>query len=100
MGRDYCVYIMTDEFRTLYIGFTGDLTVRVQQHKQKAKEGFTKRYGLTKLAYYESFGEPERAIGREKELKGWKRERKIALVRSVNPQWKDLAEDWYGTEFS
>ena len=100
MGRDYCVYIMTNEFRTLYVGVSGNLTVRVQQHKQKVKEGFTRRYGLTRLAYYESFGDVTRAIEREKQLKGWKRYKKIALIQSTNPEWEDLAEDWYGRDVS
>ena len=95
MGQDYCVYIMANEFRALYIGVTGDLTGRVSEHKQKLTPGFTSRYGLDKLVYYEVYGRPVPAIEREKQLKGWRRSRKATLIEGMNPTWEDLAKDWY-----
>ena len=78
----------------LYIGVTGDIRRRAWQHKNKLVAGFTKRYNLTQLAYYETFYYPDAAIAREKELKGWCRSKKIALINSTNPKWEDLARDW------
>ena len=89
------VYIMTNRSRTLYIGVTSDLERRVHQHKQKEIAGFTKRYNMTQLAYYEEIPSIRDAITREKQLKGWLRSRKIALIESMNPQWRDLSEEWY-----
>ncbi|MCB1059891.1 MAG: GIY-YIG nuclease family protein [Calditrichaeota bacterium] len=82
----------------LYIGMTSKLEKRVFEHKQKLIEGFTKRYNLTKLVYFESTDSVHWAIGREKQLKGWLRKRKIELIESVNPEWKDLAADWFAPE--
>ncbi len=95
--KRFFVYIMTNGPRrhVLYIGMTGDLAHRVFEHKHKVVPGFTSRYNLTKLVYYEMFFYPDAAIAREKELKGWLRKRKIALIEGVNPQWRDLAERWY-----
>ena len=87
MGRDYFVYMMASKTRTLYIGITNNLARRVWEHKQKETPGFTKRYDVTMLVYYESFGDVTVAIGREKELKAWRREKKVALLESVNPKW-------------
>jgi len=78
----------------LYAGITGDLRYRVWQHKNKLVPGFTSRYNLTCLVYYELFYYPDAAIAREKEIKGWRRENKIKLISSMNPKWDDLAEDW------
>ncbi len=89
------VYIMTNRSRTLYIGVTSNLEQRVHQHKQKEVPGFTARYNMTRLAYYEEIPSIRDAIAREKQLKGWRRSRKIELIESVNPQWRDLSEDWY-----
>ena len=100
MGRDYFVYMMASKTRTLYIGITNNLERRVWEHKQKETPGFTKRYDVTMLVYYESFGDVTVAIGREKELKAWRREKKVALLESVNPTWQDLAADWHDTDFS
>ena len=77
---------------------TSKLEKRVFEHKQKLIEGFTKRYNLTKLVYFESTDSVHWAIGREKQLKGWLRKRKIELIESVNPEWKDLAADWFAPE--
>ena len=78
----------------LYVGITGDLRRRVWQHKKKLVQGFTSRYNLTQLVYYEQFVYPDAAINREKEIKGWRRSKKIALITSINPGWEDLAKDW------
>ena len=94
--KQYYVYIMTNKKRgTLYTGFSGDLEQRVSQHKQKLVPGFTKRYNLTRLVYYDSTTDVYAAMQREKEIKGWRREKKIALIESMNPDWKDLSEGWY-----
>ena len=89
--RGYYVYIMTNGVRTLYIGVTNDLTRRVYEHKHKLIDGFTKKYNITFLVYYETTNNVEAAIAREKQLKGWKRDKKIALIEASNPQWKDLS---------
>ena len=81
----YYVYIMTNPSRTLYTGVTNDLVQRVDQHKRKVLEGFTKRYDLTMMVFYEETPDVHVAIGREKQIKGWLRARKIALIESMNP---------------
>jgi len=91
----YYVYIMTNRSGTLYTGMTNDLRRRVWEHKQKLIEGFTKRYNITRLVYYEESGDVNAAIAREKQIKGWLRRKKIALVESLNPGWTDLSEGWY-----
>ena len=93
--REYYVYIMTNGTRTLYIGVTNDLQRRVYEHKQKLIEGFTKKYNITYLVYYETTSDVVTARAREKQLKGWRRDRKVALIEVSNPQWKDLALQWY-----
>jgi putative endonuclease len=95
-GRFYrfWVYIMASRTGTLYIGVTGYAGTRVGQHKSGAIEGFTKKYGCDRLVYYEIYDEAARALGREKQLKGWRREKKIALIERMNPRWEDLAEHW------
>jgi putative endonuclease len=89
----YFVYILSNASRTLYIGVTNDLVRRVYEHKQKQTPGFTARYNVTQLVYYEQAAHPQVAIAREKELKGWRRSRKLALVSEANPTWRDLSED-------
>jgi putative endonuclease len=93
--KKYYVYIMNSPSGTLYTGITNNLERRVMEHKQKLVEGFTKKYNVTRLAYYEEGTDVNAAIAREKEIKGWRRSKKIALIKSLNPTWKDLAEDWY-----
>jgi len=78
----------------LYIGITGDLVRRVWEHKNKVTPGFSSRYNLTRLVYYEAFFYPDAAIAREREIKGWRREKKLKLIESMNPRWEDLAKDW------
>jgi len=91
------VYMMTNiNNTTVYIGVTSDLQRRVYQHKHKSKQGFTSQYNLDKLVYYETTNSIKAAIEREKQLKGWRRDRKEQLVNSINPTWSDLAKDWYG----
>ena len=85
---------MTNERPTLYIGFTSDLYKRVHQHKMRTHEGFTKKYNLTKLVYYEIFDSIEPALNREKRLKKWNRSWKLDLIGQVNPTMRDLSEDW------
>ena len=92
--RQYYVYIMTNATRTLYVGVTNDLERRVYQHKQKLIDGFTKKYNLTWLAYYEQTSDVRSAIAREKEIKGWRRSKKVELIESFNPRWRDLSQDW------
>lgn len=93
MGQ-YYVYIMSSWTRTLYTGVTNDLTRRVGQHKQLAGSSFASKYHATRLTYFESTSRVQDAIAREKEIKGWRREKKIKLVESLNPDWDDLSEGW------
>ena len=97
MPKRFSVYIMTTGPRrhVLYIGITGNLLRRVFEHKNNLTPGFTSRYGLTHLVYYETFVYPDAAIARENQLKRWLRRRKIELVESSNPHWHDLAKHWY-----
>jgi putative endonuclease len=91
----YFVYIMTNRSRTLYIGVTNNLVRRVREHKTGTGSGFTAKYKLDRLVYFERFECIQNAIEREKRIKGWLRIKKIALVVSKNPSWKDLSEEWY-----
>jgi len=91
----YCVYIMGSSSGTLYIGFSGNLHKRVFQHKYHHFAGFTDNYDVTRLLYWESYDDVHKAIARETQLKGWRREKKIALITRQNPHWIDLAGDWY-----
>ena len=89
------VYILTNRSKTLYVGVTSNLERRIQQHKSGSVEGsFTRRYRLDRLVYYEQFQTITAAIDREKQMKGWLRVKKIALIVSVNPEWKDLSVEW------
>jgi putative endonuclease len=94
MSKEYYVYIMTNKSRTLYTGVTGDLIRRVYEHKNKLVSGFTKKYNIQYLVYYECTSSINSAIEREKQIKGWLRAKKIALIESTNPEWKDLSEEW------
>jgi len=85
---------MTNNSKTLYIGVTDDLMRRVYEHKNKLIEGFTKKYNLTKLVYFETFTRIEDAIRREKQLKNWHRQWKINLIESLNKEWKDLSVEF------
>ena len=92
--KDYYVYFMTNNSRVLYIGVTDDLNRRLYEHANKLIDGFTKKYNLTKLVYFETFNQIEDAIRREKQLKNWHRQWKINLIESVNKEWKDLSHDF------
>ena len=94
MSNQYYVYIMTNKSGTLYVGLTNNLKERVHQHKSKLVEGFTKKYNINRLLYFEMFSDMNSAIAREKTIKGWLRKKKIDLISSVNPNWRDLSEDW------
>ena len=92
---EYYVYILTNSSRTLYIGVTNDLVRRVYQHRQMLVEGFTKKYNVSWLVYYEQTQDVKAAILREKQIKAWRREKKVELVDVMNPEWKDLSSGWY-----
>ena len=91
----YFVYIMTNRSKTLYTGVTNNLIRRAREHKTGIGSGFTTKYKLDRLVYFERFQDVHNAIEREKRIKGWLRLKKIALIVSVNPAWKDLSEEWY-----
>lgn len=92
--KQFYVYIMANRSRTLYTGVTNDLQRRVFEHKHKLIPGFTQKYNITNLVYYEATGDVREAIAREKQIKGWLRAKKVALIESVNSDWRDLSEDW------
>ena len=87
---------MTNRSRTLYTGVTNNLERRVYEHKQKLIPGFTQKYNITMLAYYEETPDVRVAIAREKQIKGWLRSKKIALIETLNPIWEDLSAEWFG----
>jgi putative endonuclease len=90
----YYVYIMANKVNTvLYTGITNDLAERVWQHKQKLAKGFTSKYNVNKLVYYEVFDNPVEAITREKQIKAGSRKKKVELIKRDNPEWRDLSED-------
>ncbi len=92
--KQYSVYIMTNKSGTLYVGVTNDLERRVFEHKNKLVDGFTKRYNLASLVYFEVTSDISAAIAREKQIKEWLRAKKLELIESANPTWKDLSQDW------
>jgi putative endonuclease len=93
MSRQYYVYMMTNKYNTvLYTGITNSLKRRIYEHKEKLVAGFTNKYNITKLVYYEVFDDPENAICREKQIKSGSRQKKIQLITSMNKEWRDLYE--------
>ena len=92
--KQYYVYIMTNKSRTLYTGVTNNIRRRVFEHKHHLVDGFTKKYNITKLVYYEETNDVREAIAREKQIKGWLRKKKIAIIEAMNPEWEDLSEGW------
>jgi putative endonuclease len=97
MAKDYnfYVYILTNwNDQVMYIGMTNNLERRLYEHKNKLVDGFTKKYNVTKLVYYEHGNDVNAAIAREKEIKKWRREKKNNLVKTMNPEWKDLSLEW------
>ena len=94
VGREYCVYIITNKYNTvLYTGVTNNLMRRIYEHKNGLAEGFTKKYNVHKLVYYEVGDNIHAAIAREKQIKGGSRQKKIDLINSMNPEWKDLYDE-------
>jgi putative endonuclease len=93
--KNFYVYILASLTRRLYVGVTNSIDRRIFEHKNKLVEGFTSKYNINRLVYFERFDNATMAIGREKQLKGWRREKKIELINSINPAWKDLSADWY-----
>jgi putative endonuclease len=96
--NEYYVYIMSSESGVLYTGVTNDLARRVFEHKKKMIKGFTSRYKVSQLVYFESTSDISVAIAREKQIKGWRRTRKVQLINSVNPEWRDLSLDFMDVE--
>ena len=92
--KSYYVYVMTNSTRTLYTGVTNNLERRVYEHKHKIIPGFTSKYNINRLIYYEETNSIHVAIAREKEIKSWLRRRKVELIESKNPQWRDLSAEW------
>ena len=92
--RSYYVYILTNRYDTLYTGVTNDLERRMYEHKQRSVPGFASKYSITRLLHYEETNDVWTAIEREKQIKAWRRSKKVALIESDNPLWKDLSEDW------
>ena len=92
--KQYFVYIMSSDSGTLYTGVTNDLQRRVYQHKHTLVEGFTSQYDVNRLVYFESCGDVRDAIQREKQIKAWRRSKKIALIEEMNPKWEDLSIGW------
>jgi len=96
--KSYYVYILTNKSRTLYAGMTNDLERRIFEHKTKAIKGFTAKYNIDQLVWFESTNDVHEAIAFEKKIKGWKREKKIALIEKNNPDWLDLSRNWLVSE--
>jgi putative endonuclease len=92
--KKYWVYIVCSRTGTLYIGMCNNIERRMREHQSGEFEGFASKYHCNRLVYFESFDVVRKAIDREKQLKGWRRQKKIALIQSVNPRWTDLAEKW------
>jgi putative endonuclease len=94
--RTYHVYIIASASRVLYTGVTNNIQRRVSQHREKQVPGFSAQYNVRELVYLEPFGDVRMAIAREKQIKGWLRIKKIALIESLNPGWRDLSAEWRG----
>ena len=94
MMKQFYVYILSSKTGTLYTGVTNNLERRVYQHKHKLVPGFTSKYGCDRLMYYDVFPTASQAIAAEKRIKGWARAKKVALVKTKNPKWLDLSQDW------
>ncbi len=93
--RTFYVYILSNASRVLYTGITSNLERRVWEHKRKQVPGFTQKYNVTRLVYFEVWGSARAAIAREKQIKDWRRSKRTALIESVNPYWKDLSAEWF-----
>jgi putative endonuclease len=95
MPRTYYVYVLASRSRTLYVGVTSNIVRRVEQHRSSEAPRFAGRYRAHRLVYVESTSNSRDAIGREKQIKSWTRAKKLALVATTNPTWKDLAAGWF-----
>ncbi len=95
MQKGGYVYIATNRSKTLYIGVTNNLERRIDEHKRKVGSKFAAKYNITRLVYYEQFTDIRDAIAWEKQLKKWRREKKIRLIERENPEWEDLSEEWF-----
>jgi putative endonuclease len=95
MARLYYVYILASRSLNLYIGVTNNIERRIAEHRSGSVPGYTNRYNVNRLVVLEIFADIRDAIAREKEIKGWRREKKLALIQGVNPTWIDLAETWF-----
>jgi len=95
---EYYVYILTNRSGTLYVGITNNLLRRLYEHKHKLISGFTERYNIDRLVHYEHTPDVRAAIAREKQIKGWLRVKKVALIEEHNRDWKDLSEGWFSDE--
>lgn len=98
MGKTYWVYILASRSRNLYTGVTGNLKRRLAQHRLGLPPGFTSRYRIFRLVHYEAFTDVRSAIGREKEIKAWRREKKMRLIEANNRTWEDLSESWFADQ--
>ena len=98
--KHFYVYILASRNGVLYVGVTNDLERRVQEHKLKAVPGFTAKYACDRLVWCEEFADVVEAIETEKRIKGWRREKKVTLIEESNPQWRDLAADWFEVDAS
>ena len=86
------IYLLTNKNNSvIYVGVTNDIKRRLYEHKLGINEGFTKKYNITKLVYYEEYSDPNLALRREKQLKSWRRDKKISLINGANPEWKDIS---------
>jgi putative endonuclease len=93
--KQYYVYIATNRSRTLYVGVTNELKRRMYQHKHKLIPGFTVRYNINQPVYFETTSDVKSAMAREKQIKGWLRAKRVALIETLNPDWNDLSVDWF-----
>jgi putative endonuclease len=93
--KQYYVYILANDGKMLYTGVTNNLVRRIFEHKNHLVEGYTKKYKITKLVYFDHTNDIYEAITREKQIKGWLRKKKIALIESINPSWQDLSSGWF-----
>ncbi len=98
--RNFYVYILASKSRRLYVGVTNDLERRLFEHKSKLVDGFTKQYHIDRLIYFEQTPDVLSAMTREKQIKSWRRSKKIALVEVINPTWEDLSAEWYKADSS
>ena len=96
MTKTYAVYIIASRSHALYVGVTGDLLRRMFEHRTHAVPGHTSRYRITRLVHFEQTSDVHAALAREKEIKDWRRSKKVALIEADNPTWEDLAAEWFG----